>query len=224
MAKRMPHVIGIQAFIDSVIGISLAYSRREELDGAIGELRRKANSHSVVTTKTPFLPCRIGLTETDWGIIRAITRDPRRPYGNVAEELGLSRRTVKRRAQRRLNGHAFFILPELDLKKMDGVLANLSVVYPPGLKKEIDRQIFERYGGSLIIGHSTQPNYGWFAFVVPNLGVAKKIQAWVGTLEGVSTAQVAVSEEIIYPSSESFEGELRRAPLVMVTGKTTPTK
>ena len=151
--------------------------------------------------------------------MKAIQTDPRKPFGKVAEELGISRRTVERRAARMMNGHAFWLLPELGLKNLEGILAHLSVIYPPGLKTDIDRRIFQKHGASMVMGHSTLPTYSWFAFVVPNFGVANEIQGWASGLKGVTSAQISVAEEIIYPSAGATGEELRR-PIVLSEDRT----
>lgn len=215
-ARAIPRVLGIQSYADRSVGIEMAYAEREELDQTIIELKRKANSHKVFATKTPFLPCRMRLTDMDWLIVREIQNDPRKPYGQVAESLGVSRRTVKRRAERMVKGHAFWLLPELGLRNLYGAYANLSVTYPPGLKSEVDRKILQRYGALMIMGHSTLPEYSWFGFVVPNPGVAKEIQAWTSGLKGVTTAEVMTTEEIVYPAGDAFDRDLSKALPVLV--------
>lgn len=222
MARRIPRVIGIQNYFDNFVGISLAYSGREELDKEIIRVRRVANSQNILATKTPFLLCKLRLADTDWRIVRSIRRDPRKPYGEIAAELGLSRRTVKRRAEKMMSAHAWFILPELDLRKLDaGMLATLSVFHPPEFKSEIDRRIFAKYGESLVITHSTAPEYGWFAFIVPNPSAAKEIQTWASSLQGVKMANVRVIEEFINLLGGAFEPELQQKTLsVLADGQT----
>ena len=220
LARTIPGVLGVQDYADNSVGITLAYARREELDRTITKLKRKGNPQSLFATKTPFLSCRMKLTDMDWRIVKAIQENPRKPYGEVARDLGISRRTVKRRAGRMIGGHAFWLLPELDVKKLDGVFAHLSVTYPPGSKPGIDRQIFQRYGELVVMGHSTLPEYSWFAFILPNVGVAKDIQAWASGIRGVVSAQVSVAEEIFYPQENVFENELQKAaPVLAASGK-----
>ena len=214
-ARALPGVLGVQNFVDNTIGITLAYAEREELDTIITRLKRKARSQDSLSIKLPFLPCKMSLSDTDWRLVKAIQSDPRKPYGEVARELGISRRTVKRRANRMMKGHAFWLLPELDLKKLDGVMAHLSVTYPPGMKPEIDREIFHKYETLMVMGHSALPEYSWFAFVVPNVGAADDIRAWTSKLKGVVSARVSIPGEIVYPPTEALGAELRRAPVIL---------
>lgn len=218
-ARRVPRVIGIQVYFDDVIGVSLAYARREELDKEILRLRDAAHSRSNVTAKTPFLPCRLRLTDTDWVIVKSLRRDPRKSYLEVAKGLGISRRTVKRRAERMIRGRALWMLPELDLRRLEGgVLASLSVYYPPEAKQGVDRQIYERYGEYCIYAQSTLPERGWFLFIVPNLAVAKEVQLWASALEGVKTGFVKAIEQFLNLLGDAFEQELREAPGILASG------
>lgn len=220
--KSIPNVIGVQNYFDEVIGVSLAYANRELLDKEIVRLRRAANSHGTLTAKTPFLPCRMKLKEKDWGIVKSLRRDPRKSYGEVAKELGVSRRTVRRRAEKMIRERVLWALPELDLKKLQGgVLASLSVYYPPEHKSKIDRQIHEKYGEFLLYAQSTLPERGWFLFIVPNLAVAKEIQAFAGSLPHVGSAFVKAIYEFINLLGQAFEQELKEAPMVVSRGQMT---
>lgn len=220
-ARGVPRVIGIQVYFDDVIGVSLAYAKRAELDKEIVRLRDIANSRSNLTAKTPFIPCRLRLTDTDWAIVKSIRREPRKSYLEVAKELGISRRTVKRRAERMIRERALWMLPELDLRRLEGgVLASLSVYYPPEAKREVDRQIYEKYGEYSIYAQSTLPERGWFLFIVPNLAVAKEIQLWASALKGVRTGFVKAIEQFLNLLGEAFEQELREAPLILAGGQT----
>ena len=215
-AGGIPRVIGLQVYFDDVVGVSLAYAKREELDKEIVRLRRIANSRSTRTAKTPFLPCKMRLTDTDWSIMKSMRRNPRKPYGAIAKELGVSRRTVKRRAEKMIGERALWMLPELDLRRLQGgVLASLSVYYPPEAKREVDRQIYEKYGEFSIYAQSTLPERGWFLFIVPNLAIAKEIQVWASALPGVQSAFVKAIEQFLNLLGEAFQEELREAPLIV---------
>ena len=213
---KIPNVIGIQNYFDEVIGVSLAYRSRELLDREITKLRQVASSHGTLTAKTPFIPCRMKLKDRDWRVVKSLREDPRKSYGEVAKELGVSRKTVKRRAEKMIRERALWALPELDLKNLEGgVLASLSVHYPPERKGELDRQIHEQYGKFLLYAQSTLPERGWFLFIVPNLAVAKEIQAFAGSLPHVESAFVKAIYEFINLLGRAFEQELKRPPLVL---------
>lgn len=213
--RRNPHAILVQNYFDQFIGVSLAYASREELDREIGEMRAISNSHDSTSFNTPPVPCRMRLTETDWRIVKSMRRNPRKPYGEIAVETDLSRKTVEGRAKSMIGAAALFVLPVLDLGKLEGgVIASLDVRYRPGLKRDADRQIIERYGQLLFLTHSILPEGGWFAFMVPNLAVAHEIQYWVEDLPGVEATGLRLIEEYINLLGEAFGQELRGMPLL----------
>ena len=216
--SRNPHAFVLQDFFDGSVGISLAYANREELKTEISAIREGSNSRNLRTSETPPLPCRVKLAETDWSIVKSLRRDPRKPYQKVADELGLSRRAVERRARRMIDAGALFVLPELDLRRLEGgVLASLDVFYWPEHKQGIDRKVQERYGELVLITHSTSPEFGWYALVVPNVAVAHEIQSWAGNLQGVRMTDLRLIENYINLVGKAFEQELQTAPRIPVT-------
>ncbi len=55
---------------------------------------------------------RMKLKEIGWKIIKALRYDPRRNLSEVAQELRVSSRTVKRRLTLMIEANAFFMVPQ----------------------------------------------------------------------------------------------------------------
>lgn len=97
----------------------------------IGELPGVAE----VAECLPFLPpeSEIEPTARDWRIIAALREDPKRPLAEVAEEVGVSRRTLTRRYGQLLEAQAVWSFPTFDFSRYRGAtLARFAVVLPPG--------------------------------------------------------------------------------------------
>lgn len=62
------------------------------------------------------------LTHLDWRIVRALRGDAKRSPSDVADEVGVSYRTVKRRIDRMVEEGSIFLAPVVDPSKIEGVL------------------------------------------------------------------------------------------------------
>jgi DNA-binding Lrp family transcriptional regulator len=67
-------------------------------------------------------PCALELTRTDWRIVRALRCDPRRPFTEVAEEVGVSTKTLQRRVDRLTAARACFTSSVIDFARARGVI------------------------------------------------------------------------------------------------------
>lgn len=220
--RKNPHVLMIQNYFGNSVGIGLTYASGEGLDHEVTRIRRISNSRSCRASETPPLPCDLKLTEMDWLIAKSLRRNPRKSYRKVADEFGLSRRTIERRTQRMINAGALFVLPELDLRKLEGGdLASLNVYYQSEFKQDVDKQIGERYGEFLLISHSTSLERGWYVFVVPNVTFAHEIQSWASELQGVRTTDLRLIEEYINLVGRAFEKELQITPPIPAVARRT---
>jgi DNA-binding Lrp family transcriptional regulator len=56
-----------------------------------------------------FPPCNIRMRETDWRILESMRKEARRSLSEVAERIGVSTRTVKRRLTAMTQGNAFYL-------------------------------------------------------------------------------------------------------------------
>ena len=62
------------------------------------------------------------LTPLDWRILKALRYKGRRPLSEVADEVGVSLRTVRRRFDRMAAEGSFFVVPAIDPGKAPGIL------------------------------------------------------------------------------------------------------
>lgn len=62
------------------------------------------------------------LTRLDWRILKALRYKGRRPLAEVANEVGVSQRTIRRRFDRMATEGSFFVVPAIDPGKAPGIL------------------------------------------------------------------------------------------------------
>ncbi len=200
----------ILSYFGNFLGVHVTY----ESDGALRKktelISRMANSKGLVSTKLSFPPCAVRPTQTDLTLIKALSKDPRKPIGIVAGEAGVSPRTAKRRIGRLVQGGALYSLPDIDVKALKGgVASSLSVFYADANSvRRTLADIMSRYEEYLLIFHAADNEYAWFGFIVPNVPTANEIEEWVNGLEGVQSTSMRLVEGFVNMADEAFEEEL----------------
>jgi DNA-binding Lrp family transcriptional regulator len=213
--RLMPGVILIGHFYGTLLGIVLRYYDENAVSRQIELIRRVSEVDTIVVAKVPFPRCLISLGKTDWGILRAIQREPRKPCAGIATELGLSSRTVKRRMQRMIDEAAIFGFPSLNPRAAVGaVMATLLVTYSAEDKQEVDEKIgthLESYlwhTFHMLPYRAGDPCVCGFNLILPHVGDAEEILRWARRLPGILGVRIELCDgmETLYgPLDEEIE-------------------
>ena len=81
---------------------------QEDLSEKIRLISSICGRKEIVLWRGGFPPCSLKLKRTDWEIMKALRNNPRRSPSEVAEEVGVSTRTVKRRLTMMTECRAFY--------------------------------------------------------------------------------------------------------------------
>lgn len=150
----------------------------------------------------PFEPPRnrIEPTATDWRILAALRRLPDAPLHEVAEEAGVSRRTLTRRYGELLEASAIWSFPVLDFTcYRDAVLARFMVMLPdpeavPGFANTCQRELKEMVWWDAMEDMSSQVKLEQASVdVYCHLGSAaevEEVQTWLLGLDSVEAVEV----------------------------------
>jgi len=132
-----------------------------------------------------FPPSTTKLRRTDWDIIRALRKDPRRSPSEIAQVAGVSTRTVRRRLKVMTEGRAFYLLPILDYDEQVGASPDYLVCCPDETKKQlIDKQVRSKLD-RIVFSFTDAPGFSIYAMVCKNLSEAEEIRGWIKGMEGV---------------------------------------
>ncbi len=178
----------------------------------LDQLVRLAGTQAVLRQHAFLEVPAIRLSETDLAIIGSLRRDPWKPYSAVAKELGLSTRTVKRRAEKLSEDGEIYMLPIIDYRALQGIIpVDLIVDYASRetrstVNERITSYIKEELMFSGRFGHK-----GYFSLMVPNVSQVEQIAKWVRRLEGVREAHADALQEVVLNRSH-FE----RMPLPLM--------
>jgi DNA-binding Lrp family transcriptional regulator len=144
-----------------------------------------------------FRRCEMKLSRTDLMILKSLRKQPRKSASQVAEEIGVSVRTVERRIADLTAGNAILHMINIDFQKLDGVASSAFVTYEDEKRKSmldslitsrLDRLLFSATGGT---------KTSQFTFVCRNVAETDGIRQWIRELDGVSQFRLGLVKEYI---------------------------
>ncbi len=144
-----------------------------------------------------FPPTSYRMTPTDWQIVKLMLRNAERKVSEVAAQLKISPKSVKRRLDAMMDSSAIFAVPMVDQRRSSGVSYRLIIETKDGKRSEVDRLLSSRIenlrfkaadsGSGLIFGFSGR-----------NVEEGNRVMRWVKQLQGVKSARMTIVEEVFY--------------------------
>ena len=203
--------------IDDLYGKELAvltlYENPSTLERQVRLFASLCGNPAPVSWKLVFPPCGLTPTRTDWRIVEALRRDGRGRLSDVARNLRLSTRTVKRRMMQLVDEHAFYLDPILDLRNVGGIRCRFWVTSEASWKKSVDKAILSGLR-RVISTHTAPEEYSLFIAHLSNLSEAQDRLLWMKQLGGVRDVRSTIEVEHIHVQEwVKHEIEKRLSPL-----------
>ena len=136
------------------------------------------------------------MTRLDWEIVSLLLRDAERKLDDIAKQLKVSTRTVKRRLNMMMKETAIFTMPMVDLRKTEGISYQLRVVSEQGKKSEVEKSTVSKIG-DVIFRASDSQNGSVFGFTGANVAEGNDVLEWVKHQPGVSSASMTIAERVV---------------------------
>lgn len=117
-------VVGVFDFIGPTVCVDLAYRHSRELERKVDLVARLLDARTLPHACFDYSPPEVPgpLRNLDWRIIRALRGQARRAPDDVAAEVGVSGRTVRRRIERMSAEGSIDIVPIVDTARMPGYI------------------------------------------------------------------------------------------------------
>jgi DNA-binding Lrp family transcriptional regulator len=187
----------IDDFYGSELAIHLLYENEEALTRQVQLIASLCGCPTPLWWRLGFPPCELTPTKTDWRIIQTLLPNARAKLSDVARDLQLSTRTVKRRMKRLVNGNAFYLDPLLDLEKIVGVRCRFWITCKTSEKQAVDTKVLS--GLKRILSTHTAPQeYSLFVAHCVNAAEVQEISNWLGKLDGVKEVRANMEVEHIH--------------------------
>jgi DNA-binding Lrp family transcriptional regulator len=192
--KLMDEIVSITSIHQEGLLLIIYYKEDISLTRHVNLIESVCGAKASMFWKIPFPRFDGEMSKTDWMIIEALRKDPRKKSSDLAFELGISSRTVNRRVTRLNNRNAFFLELDIDLKKAGGLPYLLLVhCHDEARKREVDSEIIS--GLQKLAYSDTAPtNHSVFSFACQNVSEADSILSWVKKVNGVSDLKAGILE------------------------------
>ena len=176
---------------ENVISVAMASGKMMYISGFLRDISA-LRDHSVYVSKAaemseptvgiidvPYSTLPEPLTSIDFKIIKSLNRDSRKPVIDIADDIGLSSKTVKKRLDRMIENN----LVELNIEWSDKAENNLTTGFHIHLNEGTDlyftsNYLFEKYNQNVIacIAFSNIPNFIYMIVWTKNTQESYKIQ------------------------------------------------
>jgi len=212
LRSTLPGLMWLADYFGDHAGIVVASKDEESLKKICDHISSITHSENVTWAYDPYPKCNLRFLENDWKIVAKMQRNPRRPYSEIASELGISTRTVRRRLERMLEERALFSFPDVDFRKLSGsIVIDLVVFYTsPDVKQKVDNEVISKFHDNLIFGTLYDRNHAWYLLVLPNLTMVEEVRSETSKISGIGRLYVFPIVDFLNLVGEVFQADLRR--------------
>ncbi len=141
---RIEGVINIGSTYDRSVFVTLLANQDLDLYKLVADAGVKGEVSS-----SPELGLRtttFRMTGLDWEIVSLLLRNAERKLDEIAQQLRVSTRTVKRRLNMMMKEAAIFTMPMVDLSKTEGISYRLRVESEEGKKSQVEKLVASKIG------------------------------------------------------------------------------
>jgi DNA-binding Lrp family transcriptional regulator len=211
--RSMDDLLFIHNFRGNFLGIFFVYTDESTLQGKLASFDKLAGSGSSGALSHVFFPpCSAHLTVADWKLIARLTEQPPfDSYADLARDLRVSVRTLKRRMSRILDQGALLSSPRLDYRAITGGLPVDLVVHfsEAEARQEAARKILRLVEDYLLfIGPGVE--YIVFNLVTPKISLATELAESARQVNGVKFARAELVDEHIDLTGSFAANHIRR--------------
>lgn len=147
-----------------------------------------------------FPPCNLRMRDTDWRILEAMRKEARNSLSDVAKQIGVSTRTVKRRLTAMTQANAFYLMPISAYQKSAVVTCSFTVRCHDRKRKSIVDQEIKSKLARMVFSNTSADEYSMFSVLCNNMSEAEAMLEMMGGIKGVDSVEMGVVKEVIFVS------------------------
>lgn len=190
--EMMEGIIVVMSHVGGLLGVVFYYDVRS-LERRIAFISRLVGLEKCSFTQIPFPSFELKLSKTDGKIMLGLRANTDRSYKGLAQELGLSERTVKRRLDRLIKGNGVYAFPSADPKFLSGaILASLVIEYTGSAsRQEVDRRLMGEFEESLFFA-GFWSSYSVLSLILPSVQASNEAAERARLIPGVERARIDI--------------------------------
>jgi DNA-binding Lrp family transcriptional regulator len=190
--ERMDGVVILIDFHSRALRIILYYENESDLERKTQQIKSICGNDQLLLWKGGFPASDQNMKRTDWEIVKAFRKDPRRSPSKVADEVGVSTRTIKRRLTAMTQNNSIFMLPALNYDKSLGVACDFLIICPDETKRsEVNKQMRAKLD-RVVFSFTEAKGFSIFALMCLNLSESEEIHKWIKGMDGVSDVRADI--------------------------------
>lgn len=184
--------IGPHVCIDFTYQDSRDESRRLELFRKLTLCESPARFYDRAMPST-----EIGLSNLDWRIVKALRYNAFKPLSTVAEELGLTPKTVRRRFERMAQNNAMIIVPVVNPAHIANTITYVILMYPSADKwSVVMEEVMKMFSYSYFLTRMFPPGNGAVYLSARTLAETEDNLIRVRKIEGMKDAKLMILKEM----------------------------
>lgn len=201
--KKIPNIHFVVCGIDNTLTSMIYYHNPKELE----EILERISLIEHVSNVEPGIPrsrlsTDVKISLLDWKIIFSLNHNARKRNHEIAKELEVSPKTIKRKLDRLIRNKVLFFTVDVDLSKPKGLIVYvLSVDLETGVKKKkIYNEIKNKFGNIWAAVGPVQPAIAFFMYA-KSLSEIGKVMEDVKRISGLKKVNISM-----YTSYHKFTG------------------
>jgi DNA-binding Lrp family transcriptional regulator len=205
--KLIDEVVLIMDFYDRPLRVVFYYENERDKERRLDLIKSICGDENPTAWQVGYAPSNVKLKRTDWQILKALRSDSMQSNAEIAKEVRVSARTVKRRLSLMTETGAIHSFAMGDVKRMPGMAYYFLVDCPNEKKKrEVDEQILGRLENAVFVDTANK-QFSQYSAVFHNVGEADETYRWIKRLDGAENTRMSLMREII-SVSDWFDKEI----------------
>lgn len=183
---RLPSVVFLENFHSRLVGVGIADTGDEDLQRTTAAIDRIAHAPGGLLSRVEHPPAGGPLGPAEWALLARLARGGFPTYAQLAAELKVSTRTLKRRLARLSATNAIMTFPRLDQRALRGaVAAELLVQFTSRRARDEAEQRVRDHLDPWLTFAGVWEEFVIYRLLVPNIAVANEAATAVGRMDGV---------------------------------------
>lgn len=201
--KRIPNIYFVTCAIGNTLTLMFHYCTSKDLEDIIERIGLVKHVSNVKTNiPRSHHSTDVNMSPLDWKIIHSLNHDVRKKNHEIAKELEVSPKTIKRRLDRLIKNRIIYFTIDVDLSKAKNYINYILIVeLETGVKKKrIYKEIKNKFSDIWVTVGPVQPAIAFFMYAKQLSGIESVVEE-VKIIPGVKKANVS-----LYTSYHKFTG------------------
>jgi DNA-binding Lrp family transcriptional regulator len=195
--KLIPGVILIVDFYERPLRVEFYHENDQDLERKLGFIESITGDKNPIFWKIVYPSSNARLKKTDWQILKSLQQDSMRSNAEIAKEVGVSARTVKRRLSLLIEEEAVYSQMLGDVKRVPGhVYSVLLNCTSETQKREVD-EIVQSILENAVFVDTRSKRYSIFSAVFRNMAEAEEMHRKIKSLRGVDNVVMHMEQQVI---------------------------